>query len=189
VLAFFSAFAGIWLLGYKKVFPTLPTNTLENWLASGAPWGSHAAKHSEHGGYPEIPFGQFVPFLGYSVGIIGMLIGVAWYYRGLPKSEGWDLSKWSNFRKSAGNQFGFDNSMVEMGVEGGGAFSNFAWKILDVKLVDGIINGFAKIVGGLGLVLRSLQSGYARSYALMILAGAASILAYVVFALSQRGKL
>ena len=49
----------------------------------------------------------------------------------------------------------------------------------DVKVIDGIVNGTAATIGGLSGRARRLQTGFARSYALSMLGGAA----LVVFAL------
>jgi NADH-quinone oxidoreductase subunit L len=52
--------------------------------------------------------------------------------------------------------------------------------LIDAKGVDGSVHGLAGIVGGLSGQVRKLQNGYARSYALTMLAGAA-LLACVLF--------
>ena len=49
---------------------------------------------------------------------------------------------------------------------------------VDVVLVDGTINGVARLVAGTGRALRRLQTGYVRTYALGIGVGAVAILLY-----------
>jgi NADH-quinone oxidoreductase subunit L len=49
---------------------------------------------------------------------------------------------------------------------------------VDVVLVDGTINGIARLTAASGRQLRRLQTGYVRNYALAIGAGAAAILLY-----------
>ena len=52
------------------------------------------------------------------------------------------------------------------------------WKIVDVKIIDGFVNGAAKLFGGISGVLRYTQTGFARSYAAVILVGAIAIIGY-----------
>jgi NADH-quinone oxidoreductase subunit L len=50
----------------------------------------------------------------------------------------------------------------------------------DNRVVDGAVNGFAALVGGLSARSRRVQTGFARSYALSMLAGAAVLVVAVV---------
>ncbi|NNG18000.1 NADH-quinone oxidoreductase subunit L [Naumannella sp. ID2617S] len=51
---------------------------------------------------------------------------------------------------------------------------------IDEKGVDGLVNGTAATVGGLSTQLRRLQTGYVRSYALMMVGGAALVGAVLI---------
>jgi len=55
------------------------------------------------------------------------------------------------------------------------------WKIFDVKVVDGLVNGLARATSGLGDIARSLQAGFVRGYAAVILLGALLVIGYFVF--------
>ncbi len=39
------------------------------------------------------------------------------------------------------------------------------WKVIDVKVIDGIVNGAGYVVGGFAAGLRLLQTGSVKSYA------------------------
>jgi len=52
------------------------------------------------------------------------------------------------------------------------------WKIFDVGVIDGIVNGLGRAVRELGRVVRYLQVGFVRSYAAIILLGALAVIAY-----------
>jgi len=52
----------------------------------------------------------------------------------------------------------------------------FLWKIVDVNIVDGIVNGLAKLVEFFGKVIRGLQSGITQSYAGLMIVGIIVIL-------------
>jgi len=50
----------------------------------------------------------------------------------------------------------------------------------DNRVVDGAVNGLAAVIGGLSARVRRFQTGFARSYALSMLAGAAVLVVAVV---------
>jgi NADH-quinone oxidoreductase subunit L len=166
VLATLSVIGG-YLLGHDDVF--------RNWLYPG---GKLTILSPEDvAGEPEN-----IPLTLYSIiaALGGLGLGFYFYRKGLPKSEGWDLSKWNWFRKSASNQFGYDAAIVNSGVEGGGDIGNGIWKVFDVGLVDGIVNGLGSVTMGAGRLLRKFQTGYVRSYAMSMTFGGILILAIVV---------
>jgi NADH-quinone oxidoreductase subunit L len=51
---------------------------------------------------------------------------------------------------------------------------------VDQGVIDGIVNGFGKLAMALAGLLRKLQTGFARTYALSIFAGIILILVYLV---------
>jgi NADH-quinone oxidoreductase subunit L len=55
------------------------------------------------------------------------------------------------------------------------------WRGMDVKLVDGAVNGAGQAVGALSAVLRLLQTGSVRSYAASTFLGAVVILGYFLW--------
>ncbi|HUK89785.1 MAG TPA: NADH-quinone oxidoreductase subunit L, partial [Blastocatellia bacterium] len=62
-----------------------------------------------------------------------------------------------------------------------GNFSaRFLWKIVDVRVIDGAVNGAGKLAAGLGGVLRYLQGGMARAYVAMVVLGALVLIGYFV---------
>jgi NADH-quinone oxidoreductase subunit L len=55
------------------------------------------------------------------------------------------------------------------------------WKGLDVHIIDGAVNGVAETVSGGADVLRRLQSGSVRTYAVSLFLGVVLILGYYVW--------
>jgi NADH-quinone oxidoreductase subunit L len=55
------------------------------------------------------------------------------------------------------------------------------WKIVDVKLIDGAVNGVGETVGGSGELLRRLQTGSVRAYAASLFFGVVAILGYYLW--------
>ncbi len=54
------------------------------------------------------------------------------------------------------------------------------WKLFDVGVIDGIVNGLGRAVRELGRVVRYLQAGFVRSYAAIILLGALAVIGYFI---------
>lgn len=180
VLAVPSLFSGAWLynfFGQKKHF-------LEHWLY---PEGLAVLNEKVVPSYPKFISTDQLILISVIVATLGMGIGVLWYLRGLPKSEGWDLAKWNPIRLAASQQFGYDKTMVEAGVEGGNVVGNFFWRIIDSRLIDGLANGIGYFFGGLAKGFGVVQSGYARGYALMMLIGTAAILGWLFYSIGLFG--
>lgn len=57
----------------------------------------------------------------------------------------------------------------------------FLWKIFDVRIIDGIVNGSGKVTASIGGQLRKIQSGIAQNYAILMMAGILIILSWLIF--------
>jgi len=66
-------------------------------------------------------------------------------------------------------------------VTNGGKFAMFLWQFVDVKIIDGAANGLARLVGWISRGTSALQTGYARSYALVMLIGTVAIIAWLIW--------
>ena len=55
------------------------------------------------------------------------------------------------------------------------------WKRVDVRGIDGAVNGVAETVGGLSDLLRRLQTGSVRAYAASLFAGVVLVLGYYLW--------
>jgi NADH-quinone oxidoreductase subunit L len=55
------------------------------------------------------------------------------------------------------------------------------WKLFDVGVIDGIVNGLGRGVTEIGRVVRHLQVGFVRSYAAIILFGALAVIGYFAY--------
>ncbi len=60
---------------------------------------------------------------------------------------------------------------------------NFLWKVVDVGVIDGTVNGIAHRTEATGDTLRHVQSGNVRSYAVWVIIGAIVILAIIFWPL------
>jgi multicomponent Na+:H+ antiporter subunit D len=57
-------------------------------------------------------------------------------------------------------------------------FSNFLWRIFDIKIIDGLVNDTADFFMELGQLLRRYQTGLVRNYAFSMLFGGLVIIGY-----------
>ncbi len=57
----------------------------------------------------------------------------------------------------------------------------FLWRGIDVRIVDGIVNGCAYVIKGIGAGLRYTQSGYLYNYAMAMVVGVVVIVGYYIF--------
>ena len=157
---------------------------LQNWLFPDglAYLGAEVVEGHPHGWV-----GQSLLYLSIAAAAVGIGYGYLIYRRGLPNSEG-EESSWHPFRRAAGEQFGYDAAMMEASVEGGGQVGKFLWKDFDAGFVDGIFNGIAFLFGQFGRLFRVLQTGYARTYALLMLIGGVGLLGWFWYASNKAEK-
>lgn len=57
----------------------------------------------------------------------------------------------------------------------------FLWKIFDVKIIDGAVNGIARYISNIGFDWRRLQTGIIQDYTTISVAGVVIILLYLLF--------
>ncbi len=55
------------------------------------------------------------------------------------------------------------------------------WKVVDVRVIDGTVNGVAETVSGSSELLRRLQTGSVRAYAASLFFGVVLILGYYLW--------
>ena len=73
----------------------------------------------------------------------------------------------------------YDSAIVNPTIDGS---RSLLWRTIDAGAIDGAVNGVGKTARSIGNVLRHLQSGYIRSYAGWVVAGA--ILVVIVMGLT-----
>jgi NADH-quinone oxidoreductase subunit L len=61
------------------------------------------------------------------------------------------------------------------------SLSLWCWRFFDAKVIDGAANGSAFLTGWMSAIIRKIQTGCVRNYALSLVFGAIIILAYFVF--------
>lgn len=103
---------------------------------------------------------------------------------------GWAITKFGPRRKPVAEQgafataaahgFYFDNLYMAIFVRPLRHLASFVGDVLDPHVVDGAVNGIARLAGTLSVAIRRLQTGYVRRYALVLMAGVTIVLLYFV---------
>jgi NADH-quinone oxidoreductase subunit L len=83
--------------------------------------------------------------------------------------------------KALANAWGVDQAYQNTLVRGYQALSAFLSTSVDQLVIDGIVNGFGSLSRWMAELVRKVQTGFVRSYALMVVLGVAAILTYLVF--------
>ncbi|MEN9710412.1 MAG: hypothetical protein RL441_404 [Actinomycetota bacterium] len=158
ILAFGSAFGGMLLLFVADI---------ESWLE---PVIGFEHPHNE------LPGTTLIPVTLAVVGVGAWLGWVQYATRDVPRVAPADVSIWTKAARADlyGDAF---NEAVFMRP---GQYLTRSLVFVDNKVVDAAVNGTAGLVGLMASQLRRLQTGFARSYALMMVLGALLILAVAV---------
>jgi NADH-quinone oxidoreductase subunit L len=171
----FALFTPSWLGG---------NTLLESWLAPSAGVQEHGGEvaHAE----PFVSLGDHTTTeIGLAVlSVVGalLMLGIALnlYKNRYGATEGMKKSLAPLYRFSL-NKWYFDELYHRIIVIPGVATAYAFWRVVDVKVIDGIVNGVAWLTGLLGLIIRPLQTGFVRNYALYLLIGAVIFVAVSLF--------
>ena len=60
------------------------------------------------------------------------------------------------------------------------ALGRFLKRVIDETLIDGAVNGIALLLGGIGSLIRLIQTGYVQGYAFAMIIGAIAVLGYLI---------
>jgi NADH-quinone oxidoreductase subunit L len=143
------------------------------------------------GGYIDIPkfltplFGEphegeaWTMYVSVASGLIGIAIA-AWFYLlspAIPEALAKSFQtpyRWI-YNKYFVDEF-YDATVVNPLIDGSRVF---LWRVADVRLIDGAVNGAGTLARATGGLLRRAQSGYIRNYAAWVVGGAILVIAYM----------
>jgi NADH-quinone oxidoreductase subunit L len=114
------------------------------------------------------------------IALFGMVIAIARYMR----NENWPRQLGERFKglaPAAEHKWYVDEFYDAVIVKPIRLTSDLFSEVIDSKIIDGIVNGAAKLSGELGERARHLQSGAIPTYALSILIGVVTLVAFFVF--------
>ncbi len=138
------------------------------WAPSQAILGSE----THQGGVPVLPLMGVATAIAFA----GILAARAMYRPRLPRPE--PLQRVAPLWNFFDNKWYIERAYHAVFVRGGTALSNVLASTVDQEIIDQTVNGTAKGIGGLGLLLRRVQTGYVRSYAFSILLGVVAIVGF-----------
>jgi len=142
-----------------------PSHWLETWLEPAVPFQEHAQT---------LPEWLWV-IITVGTAAVGILWAVALYRREVPvvPPKGSVLTR-AGRDELYGNQINETLTMIP------GQVLTRSLVFFDQRVVDGFVNGSAAVVGAVSGALRTVQTGFARSYALTMLVGAVLLVALLV---------
>lgn len=180
VLAVLSALGGFlgvpYILGF---WASSHPNMLESWLA---PIFADAHRIMRMPTSHELHLAEYL-LMFVSVGIAFGAIKLALdFYK-----EGWAKPKkiTAKFRKAYNalwNKYYLDEFYFAIVIDPIVKLSRtFLWKVFDAKVIDGAVNGSAKLTAILGDITRRMQTGIAQNYALLMMTGILVIIIWLVY--------
>jgi NADH-quinone oxidoreductase subunit L len=177
VLGFLAVVGGY--IGMPKLLGMLP-NYFEHWLDPvfelANEYGHQYAHVHEHS--HALEWG----LMGLSVviAVVGITIAFTMYVsnKSLPEKF---TSTFPGLHRAVYNKWYIDELYDFVFVNPCKSLGNLLWKGFDVLIVDGIVNGVAKLVMAFSAGLKGLQSGYIHNYALGMAVGVVAIIAFYVF--------
>jgi NADH-quinone oxidoreductase subunit L len=124
---------------------------------------------------------------GLGIGAAISLLGIAaawllWARR--PELPGLFRERFRPAYLLAVNKWYFDEAIEFLIVRPALAIGRFADSVFERLVVDGLVTGTKETVGGAGGLMRVVQSGFVRSYALLLLAGFAGLALYFLLSSS-----
>jgi NADH-quinone oxidoreductase subunit L len=173
VLAVLSVAAGI--LGIPSVLGG--SNVIAHWLepivGRGEELAAASMRHADES--MEIP----LMVVSAVIALAGILLATRYYKKKTTLSA--SEQKLGVLYKLGYNKFYVDEIYDKTVVQPIYAVSNgFLYKIVDVLIIDGIVNGFAWVTQKTGSAIRKLQTGLVQNYAVVIVVGIMLAIGYVL---------
>lgn len=132
-----------------------------------------------HGGHHSVALELILMAVSLGIALFGLFYA-RWMYVTEPEAADRVIDRFPEIHNLVYNKYWIDELYDFLFVNSIVRFSRFLWRAFDDAVVDGIVNGVARFVRGWGGVLRWLQSGLVKDYALSILVGVVVIIGYLV---------
>lgn len=178
ILAILSVIGGF--IGVPEIFSGEHGNILHTWLSPiFAPAHNLLAHHGEHSHTTELVL-MVISVVG---AVLAIYLALTIFLKRKEVAVNLKL-KWKGLYKVLFNKYfvdeAYDATVVNPILK---TSENFLFKITDVKIIDGFINGVASIVENLSGTIRKIQTGIAQSYAYMMMLGIVITLLWIMLSL------
>jgi NADH-quinone oxidoreductase subunit L len=178
VLAFLSIAGGF--IGIPEIFSGEHGNVFENWLEPVfVPAQAKLIAYGNHSHLLEISL-MVISVLG----AVGAILFARYVY--IKKISIAEEAKQSikPYYNILLNKYYIDEIYEVLFVKSINRFSEaFLWKINDNKIIDGLVNGVAKLIEVISNNIRKIQTGVAQFYAFVMVAGIAAALFWLIISL------
>ena len=134
------------------------------------------AHHAEH---PTVAMELALMGVSLAIAVVGLLFA-RWIYLTKPSEADKMVERFGGLHTLVYNKYWIDELYDFLFVNSIVNFSRLLWKRFDEAVIDGIVNGVARVVRGWGSVLREIETGLVKDYALSILVGALAVIGYLV---------
>jgi NADH-quinone oxidoreductase subunit L len=135
--------------------------------------GHHAAHH------PSVALELILMAVSLGIAIVGLL-AARWMYVKEPEAADRMVERLGPVHTMVYNKYWIDELYDVLFVNSIVNFSRFLWKRFDEAIIDGIVNGSATVVRGCSGLMRQVQTGLVKDYALSILVGVLVVIGYLV---------
>jgi NADH-quinone oxidoreductase subunit L len=166
ILAILSAIGGF--IGIPEIFSGEHGNAFHNWMAPI--FKSAELKLDYYGTHT-----HFEELLLMIISVAGALAGIfaaRHIYLKNPEIAGNFVSRFKTIYKLLFNKYyvdeAYDATIVNPTIN---TSRSILWKIVDNKIIDGLVNSLAVSIGDISSLIRKLQSGFVQSYAVVMMIG------------------
>jgi NADH-quinone oxidoreductase subunit L len=173
VLGFFAVVGGY--IGVPKILGGV--NRFDAFLAPVFEQAQHLNEIHAHGTHATE---YTLMAISVAIAIVGIFTAWVMYIKN-PELPGQFVAKFACAHKVIFNKWYIDELYDFLFVNPCKKIGTFLWRGIDVKIVDGVVNGCAWVVKGIGTGLRYTQSGYLYNYAVAMVIGAVVIVGYFIF--------
>jgi NADH-quinone oxidoreductase subunit L len=115
--------------------------------------------------------------------VAASLIGIAvafWFYVANPQIPVNLAARFKGIYNLLLHKYYVDEFYSWIFVENGHRLAMFLWQSIDVGIIDGAANGIARAFAAISRGLRRIQSGYARTYALVMVIGTVLLIGWLI---------
>jgi len=113
------------------------------------------------------------------VGFAGIFIAYYLYLRH-PQIPADFVRAFPGVFRTVNNKYYVDELYQAVFVRGLFALGRIAKGFIDETLIDGTVNGIARLIGGIGSLITLIQPGYVQGYAFAMIIGAIAVLGYLI---------